>query len=120
MKACYGVLGILYGKDEAGKLQSGVYRNAYKAADKWADAHTDVRDQRIKQFADAAKASNETPPPSDKEIHRRADGAQKMYWLDQNHPQANHEIKEGQLGTELQNVPGYTSNTHIWALKPGS
>jgi hypothetical protein len=51
-------------------------------------------------------------------VERAADGTQKMYWLDQNNPGLSHEVKAGQLGTELGNVPGGTTTTNIYALRP--
>lgn len=186
MKACYNVLGILYGPAKSRELQVEVYRRAYKQA----EAKTDkkVLEQKIEQYRAAATASKETPTPSDAEIRRRAidsltspynssdhlfalmherdmagekvdvrntdaertirdmtgnapgvyfygmavrdnhtvtlaveraaDGSQKMYWLDQNNPKASREVPAGKLGEELQAVPGYTNNSHIWAFKP--
>jgi hypothetical protein len=187
MKACYNVLGILYGPAKSRELQVEVYRRAYKAAEAWAGRNKEKFDARVEEVKAAAQARNETP--SDKEIRRRAidsftspwnsadhlfdlmrekdlagnkvdvrnteaekairdmtgdaagvyfygmavrdnhtvtlaveraaDGTQKMYWLDQNHPKASREIAPGKLGETLQAVPGHTSNSHIWALKPG-
>ena len=50
-------------------------------------------------------------------VERAADGSQRMYWLDQNQPGLSKEIKAGQLGTELQGVPGHTESTNIYPFR---
>ena len=51
-------------------------------------------------------------------VDRAADGTQKMYWLDQNQPGLSHEVPTGDLGRQLQAVPGHTDSTNIYPLRP--
>jgi hypothetical protein len=51
-------------------------------------------------------------------VDRAADGSQKMYWLDQNQPHLSHEVKAGDLGRELQGVPGHTTTTNVYPFRP--
>lgn len=50
-------------------------------------------------------------------VDRAADGTQKIDWLGQNSPGPEAEVPPGRWGAHLQRVPGYTSNSHIWAFK---
>jgi hypothetical protein len=182
MKACYQVLGLLYGSDTSRNLQKEVYTRAMDNARAWGKAHPDQLQAKI----DAAKAAN--PALSDADalksalegvasntntsdhlfqlmaekdlagakvnaqnataeqtirnmtanapgvyfyglavndnhtvtlaVDRAADGTQKMYWFDQNKPGVSHVVDPGKLGSELQDVPGHTTTTNIYPLRP--
>lgn len=53
-------------------------------------------------------------------VDRASDGSQKIYWLDQNNPKLSTEVRPGQLGAKLADVPGGRTSSNVWAFRPGS
>lgn len=51
-------------------------------------------------------------------VDRAADGSQKIYWMDQNHPGLRTEIKPGKLENALEGVFEGPNTTNIYAYRP--